>query len=142
MSCSPIRCNADALLRAMIKRDLSVTTTASLTGISKDVIGKLIRSDCTISLRTASKLQKYFGDEIINFKEEDNQMIQDMTTPRERYFKRCKAMDNLTLSKLMNDEIRRAEAQGYELTGTYSDLTGRTLSAILKFELATEPTNE
>lgn len=141
MSCSPIRCDADALLRAMMKRDLSVMTTASLTGISRDVLSRLIRSDCAISLKTAKKLQEHFGDDVIIFEKEDKAiMIQDMTLPRARFFKLCKATDNLSLSKAMNEEIARAEAQGYELTGTYSDLTGRTLSAILKFELV--KTNE
>lgn len=138
MSCSPIRCDADALLRAMMKRDLSVMSTASLTGISRDVISKLIRSNCAISLKTAKKLQEHFGDDVIIFEKEEVTLIQDMTLPRERFFKLCKATDNKALSKAMNAEIARAEAQGYELTGTYSDLTGRTLSAILKFELVKE----
>lgn len=143
MSSSPIRCDADALLRAMMKRDLSVMTTASLTGISRDVISKLIRSNCAISLKTAKKLQEHFGDDVIIFEKEEATMIQDMTLPREpreRFFTLCKAADNLSLSKAMREEITRAEAKGYELTGTYSDLTGRTLSAILKFELV--KTNE
>lgn len=138
MSCSPIRCDADALLRAMMKRDLSVMSTASLTGISRDVISKLIRSNCAISLKTAKKLQEHFGDDVIIFEKEEVTLIQDMTMPRKRFFKLCKATDNLSLSKAMNEEIARAEAQGYELTGTYQDLTGKVVSAILKFELVKE----
>lgn len=126
MSCSPIRCDADALLRAMMKRDLSVMTTASLTGISRDVISKLIRSNCAISLKTAKKLQEHFGDDVIIFEKEAKPMIQDLTNPQEKIYKQCTLPD-------LNSVVKAQEREDYKLTALERMTTGEIL---LTFERA------
>ena len=123
------------------RRQQSVVDFAKAAGVSSYCVYRAMRGS-RVGTKTLGKIAAALKVEKPSdlLEEDDKEMIQiqDMTLPRKRFFKLCKATDNKALSKAMNAEIAEAEAQGYELTGTYQDLTGRTLSAILKFELLKE----
>lgn len=121
------------------RRQQSVVDFAQTAGVSSYCVYRAMQGS-RVGTKTLGKIAAALKVEKPSdlLEEEDKEMIQDMTLPRERFFKECRATDIRTLSKAMNEEIAQAEAQGYKLTGTYQDLTGRTLSAILKFELVKE----
>lgn len=64
---SPTKSNSRALLQTLLDRNLSLTSAAEQSGVSQDLLGKLIRDDRHISIRTAGKLKAAFGDSAVKF---------------------------------------------------------------------------
>ena len=53
------------LLRILLERNLTTTDASREAGVSHDIIGKLIRANRHVTLRTAGRLKAAFGDSVI-----------------------------------------------------------------------------
>ena len=58
--------NAEALTQKLLEQGTTLTEAANKTGIGVDTLRVLISGDKSISLKTASLLQKAFGDSVIS----------------------------------------------------------------------------
>lgn len=66
-----IKTNAAALLSAVLDREMTACDAARACGIHRDTFFELIRRDKKITLRTAAKLRKVFGDRVIQICDDD-----------------------------------------------------------------------
>lgn len=59
--------NAQALTATLLERGMTAQAGATASKINVNTFGKLIRRDEKITLKTAGKLKKTFGDDTIKF---------------------------------------------------------------------------
>lgn len=55
-----------ALLDAVIDSGLTVSEAAQRCGVNRDLFGALLRTDRAISVKTAGRLKRHFGDDVIS----------------------------------------------------------------------------
>ena len=67
VSRTKIRSNTAIILRAIVDSGMTVTEAAKTAGIGKDLFGRLLRGDCLLSIRTACRLKRAFGDRAVEF---------------------------------------------------------------------------
>lgn len=58
--------NRAAILSAIIDSGLTISEAAERCGINRDVFGRLLKADCSINTKTAGKLKRHFGDDVIS----------------------------------------------------------------------------
>lgn len=61
-----INSNKAALMDAVIDSGLTVSEAAKRCGVNRDLFGALLRTDRTISIKTAGRLKRHFGDNVIS----------------------------------------------------------------------------
>lgn len=61
-----IRANSAALLSALLDSGLTVTAAARQCAINRDVFKSLLEGDKPVTVKTAGKLKRHFGDKVIS----------------------------------------------------------------------------
>lgn len=61
-----IRANSAALLSALLDSGLTVTAAARQCAINRDVFKSLLEADRPVTVKTAGKLKRHFGDKVIS----------------------------------------------------------------------------
>lgn len=66
-----VKSNAAALMAAVVSKGLTFGEAAQMCGVNADLFGQCARSNKSISPRTAGRLKKAFGDDVIIFQHDD-----------------------------------------------------------------------
>lgn len=72
---SMIQSNAAILFRSLLEQGLTIAEAAAQIGISQDLLGKLIREDKIISMKTASRLYQAFGADAVKIEQRAKEAI-------------------------------------------------------------------
>lgn len=107
-----VRSNPVALLEAVLSRSLSITNAAKTAGVDRVTLDEAIRSSRPLTVKTASKLTKAFGDDVVTLVNPKRHELEQLVAMRAEFADRYPT-DKARLETL--DEMiqeSRAELEG------------------------------